>query len=178
MDKPEPQTPFAPADLSVRELLASYVAILDELTRRGVIRTRNSPLGDLAETLAVRAYGATLAPNSQKSYDVLTLDGRRIQVKARLVGRLDKRSQNFSAFRSWDFDSALFLLFDTNTYDLIWARELTREEVQSIGRRVEHTNSSAILVRDVAAVGQEVTVPFSHAFDAIDEPPNSPSSLS
>lgn len=178
MDAPEPQTPFEPADMSVRELLASYVAILDELTRRGVIRTRNSPLGDLAETLAVRAYGGSLAPNSQKSYDVLTPGNRRIQVKARLVSRLDKRSQNFSAFRSWEFDTALFLLFDTNTYDLIWARELTLEEVQRIGRRVEHTNSSAILVRDVAAVGKDITSLFSYAFDAIDGPPNTRSPIS
>jgi hypothetical protein len=170
MDSPEPQAPFAPADLSVRELLASYVAILEELTRRGVIRTRNSPLGDLAETLAVRVYGGTLAPNSQRSYDLLSPDGRRIQVKARLVDPRDKRSQNFSAFRSWDFDLALFLLLDANTYDVIWARELTREEVQTIGRRVAHTNSSALLVRNVAVKGKDVTVPFGRALDLIDRP--------
>ncbi|NLP84171.1 hypothetical protein HF576_09935 [Microbacterium sp. CFH 90308] len=174
MDTTGPRMPFAPTALSVRELLASYVAVLDELTRRGVIRTRNSPLGDLAETLAERAYGGTLAPNSQKSYDVLTMDNRRIQVKARLVDRLDKRTQNFSAFRSWDFDSAVFLLFDTNTYDLIWARELECDEVQTIGRRVEHTNSSAILIRNVAAAGKDVTVLFSLVFGAIDEPAEQP----
>jgi hypothetical protein len=163
------QPPFKPTDLSVRQLLASYVAVLDELMRRGLVRTRNSPLGDLAESLALRAYGGVLAPNSEKSYDLLTANHRRIQVKARLVDPRDRRSQNFSAFRSWNFDSALFLLFDTNTYDLIWARELTRDETEAIGRRVERTNSSAILVRGVAASGTDITVRLAEAYDRIDE---------
>jgi hypothetical protein len=92
--------PFDPAALTVRQLLASSVAVIDELLRRGLIRTRNSPLGDLAESLALRAYGGELAPNSEKSFDLGTADGRRLQVKARLVRLDDKRSQTFSAFRS------------------------------------------------------------------------------
>jgi hypothetical protein len=162
--------PFDPADLSVRQLLASSVAVLDELLRRGLVRTRNSPLGDLAESLALRAYGGALAPNSEKSYDLRAGDGRRIHVKARLIDPRDRRSQTFSAFRSWSFDSALFILFDANTYDLIWARELTSDETQAIGRRVEHTNSSAILVRGVASSGSDVTARLAAAYDRIDEP--------
>jgi hypothetical protein len=167
---PVPRPPFDPATLSVRQLLASYVAILDELLRRGLVRTRNSPLGDLAESLAVRAYGGSLAPNSEKSYDLVAAGGRRIQVKARTVRADDKRTQNFSAVRSWDFDAALFLLFDAATYDLVWARELDRDETQSLGRRVEHTNSSAVLVRDVAHAGADVTDLVRAAYDRIDEP--------
>ncbi|MDP4332013.1 hypothetical protein Q7F20_01395 [Curtobacterium sp. A7_M15] len=164
-----PWPPFDPADLSIRELLASYVAILDELRRRGLVRTRKSPLGDLAESLAMRAYGGSLAPNSEKSYDLIADDGRRIQVKARTVRADDKRTQNFSAVRSWEFDAALFLLFDAATYDLIWVRELDRDQTQSLGRRVEHTNSSAILVRDVAHAGADVTALVRAAYDRIDK---------
>jgi hypothetical protein len=165
-----PRPPFDPAVLSVRELLASYVAVLDELLRRGLVRTRNPPLGDLAESLALRAYGGALAPNSKSSYDLVTVEGRRMQVKARLVDPRDTRSQGFSAFRSWEFDSAIFLLFDTNTYDLLWARELTSDETRAIGRFVEHTRSSAILVRGVAAAGTDVTERFAAAYDRIDDP--------
>jgi hypothetical protein len=159
---------FRPQELTIRQLLASYVAVLDELLRRGVVRTRNSPLGDLAETIALRVYGGTLAPNSEKSYDLTTPNGRRIQVKARLVDPADRRSQNFSAFRSFDFDDALFLLFDATSYDLIWARELTSEMTQAIGRRVKHTNSSAIVVRNVAVAGLDVTATVRSAYDSID----------
>lgn len=175
---PVPVPPFRPVDLSVRELLASYVAILDELRHRSVIRTRNSPLGDLAETLAQRAYGGKLAPNSEKSYDLLTSDGRRIQVKARTVDAADRRTQIFSAVRSWSFDAALFLLFDASTFDLIWARELTRDESQAVARVNEHTASSRIIVRDVARLGKEVTGIVTDAYNRIDEPTSGPEHVS
>jgi len=161
---------FDPSRLTVRELLAAYVSILDELLSRRLIRTRNSPLGDLVESLALRAYGGELAPNSQKSYDVLAADGRRVQVKARLIDPADKRSQNFSAFRSWDFDIALFVVFDTGTYDLLWAREVTQDEAREIGRWVGHTASSRLLVRQVASIGTDVTARLAEAYDRIDEP--------
>ncbi|WJX99865.1 hypothetical protein [Curtobacterium sp. 458] len=165
-----PVLPFVPADLSIRQLLAASVAVIDELLRRGLVRTRNAPLGDLAETIALRAYGGVLAPNSEKSYDLLTDDGRRIQVKARLVDPADRRSQQFSAFRSWDFDVAVFVLLDARTYDIIWARELTSIDAQQLGRRVEHTNSSAVLVRQVAAAGRDVSQAMIEAFESLDEP--------
>ncbi|QKS87189.1 DUF6998 domain-containing protein [Curtobacterium flaccumfaciens] len=167
---PATQLPFEPSELTVRQLLASYVGVLDELLRRGLVRTRNSPLGDLAESLALRAYGGALAPNSEKSYDLRRPDGHRVQVKARVVNPLDRRTQAFSAFRSWEFEEALFLLFDAATYDLIWARELSRDETISIGRRVEHTNSSTVAVRNVLRAGLDVTDLIRDAYERIDEP--------
>ena len=65
--------------MSVGELLASSRAILAELRRRGVIRTGNAPAGDYAELLVQRATGGQLAPNSQKSWDVLSPDGERLR---------------------------------------------------------------------------------------------------
>ena len=56
-----------------------------------------------------------LAPNSEKSYDLTTPDGRRVQVKGRLFNPADSRSQTFSAFRSFDFDEALFRLFEATS---------------------------------------------------------------
>lgn len=51
------------------ELLASYGAILTALLERGVIRTENSPVGDVAEWLAGRAFGLELAANSGVGWD-------------------------------------------------------------------------------------------------------------
>lgn len=167
---PVPQPPFDPSKASVRELLAGYAATLDELNARGVVRTRNPPLGDLAETLAVRTYGGVLAANSAKSYDLVTVDGTTVQVKARLLERADKRPQAFSAFRSFNFDVALFLLFDSANYDLVWARHLTAEEAATLGRRVEHTNSTAIPIRRVSIAGTDVTDRVAAQYDRIDDP--------
>lgn len=166
----EPSLPFELSALSVRQLLAAHISVLDELTRRGYIRTRNSPLGDLAETLAVRAYGGTLAPNSEKSFDLTTADGRRLQVKARLVDPGDRRSQAFSAFRSFDFDAALFVLFDSRSYDLLWARELTPEDVRALGHHTEHVRALAITTRAVASAGVEVTATLRSTYAQIDDP--------
>ncbi|MEZ3158164.1 hypothetical protein AB1K56_14675 [Microbacterium sp. BWR-S6Y] len=168
MSIPGTPQPFDPRALTVRELLAAYVSVLDELTTRGFIRTRNSPLGDLAETIAVRAYGGTLAPNSEKSFDLLAADGRRIQVKARLVDSDDKRSHAFSPFRTWGFDAAVFLVFDSRSYDLRWAREVAVADAQALGRRIEHINGSSISVRQAAGV--DVTPLLAAAYARIDEP--------
>src|SRR6266511_1444897 len=81
--------------------------------RRGVIRTGNAPAGDYAELLVQRATGGELAPNSQKSWDVLKSDGERLQIKARVVTDPRKRGERqLSVFRSWQFDAAVVVLFD------------------------------------------------------------------
>jgi hypothetical protein len=60
-------------------------AIVRELLSRGIVRSANAPAGDYAELLVQRACGGALAPKSQKSWDVLTPNGRRLQVKARVI---------------------------------------------------------------------------------------------
>jgi hypothetical protein len=153
---------------SVRELLGLYVGVLDELLKRSIIRTRNAPLGDLAEHIVWRAYGGQIEPNSKKSYDVLDATGRRVQVKARLVA--DQKDTQFSAVRSWDFDVAVFIVLDARTYDVSWARELTSAEATSLGRHVILTNSRAIRAREVLTLGTDVTDRIRAAFARMDAP--------
>jgi hypothetical protein len=117
----------------------------------------------------LRTYGGALAANSAKSYDLVTDDGTTVQVEARLLDRADERPQTFSAFRSFTFDVAVFLFFDAANYDLVWVRQLTADEAASLGRRVEHTNSTAIPIRRVATIGIDVTDRVAAAYDRIDE---------
>jgi hypothetical protein len=159
---------FDPTTLTVRQLLAAYVAIIDELLSRGLVRTRNPPLGDLAEHIVWKAYGGTLADNSAKSYDIIDEAGRRVQVKARAIELSDRRTQAFSAIRSWDFEAVVFLNVDSATYDIVWARELTKDEAMSLGRRRELTNSSAISVSAVRALGIDVTEKVRAAYEGLD----------
>lgn len=79
----EPPTPHIP-DAPTQELLRLYAQILTELLRRGVVRSRNAPAGDLAELLVARAYSGDLAPLSEKSWDV-DAGGRKLQVKSRVI---------------------------------------------------------------------------------------------
>ncbi len=61
------------------------------------IRTLNAPTGDWAELLVATAYGGELAPNSKKSFDVVSPDGRRLQVKGRILDPDHVGSQVLSA---------------------------------------------------------------------------------
>lgn len=119
--------------LTGRQLLQLYSGILDELVSREVIRSRNAPLGDLAEWLVARAYDGQLAPPSAKSWDV-EAHGRRLQVKARLIAEGDRRSHSYSVFRSYDFDECIFLIFDAHTYDVVQAVEISRASVETLAQ--------------------------------------------
>lgn len=141
MAKPEDLTQW-----STSRLLRGYVAILDELLRRGVIRTRNAPAGDLAEHIVALAYEGELAPNSAKSWDVRTHDGRRLQVKSRVIYPGTAKSQVFSPFRSYDFDACVFILFDGRSYEVTQAVELPSLSVIELARRVEWVAGSRVRV--------------------------------
>jgi hypothetical protein len=120
-----------PSNFTTHELLGQYAGILRELRDRGFIRTLNAPAGDLAETLAARAYSGDLAPNSEKSWDVTAGDGRLLQVKSRVIAAnaLSKPIQ-FSVFRSWNFDAAIFIVFAAETYEILAAYEVPANAVR------------------------------------------------
>jgi hypothetical protein len=133
---------------STNELLALSRAILAELRRRGVIRTGNAPAGDYAELLVRVATGGELAPNSQRSWDVLTPDGERLQVKARVVTNPKTQGERqLSVFRSWDFDSAVVVLFD-DEFKVWRAARLPVVLLREQARFVEHVRGHRILARD------------------------------
>ena len=50
--------------LTIAELLKAHGAVLDELKRRGVVRSKNNPTGDYAEWLAATRLGLKLETNS------------------------------------------------------------------------------------------------------------------
>ena len=120
-----------PSDFTSHELLRQYAGILRELRDRGFIRTLNAPAGDLAETLTARAYSGGLAPNSEKSWDVTAGDGRLLQVKSRVIAAsaLSKPIQ-FSVFRSWGFDAAIFVVFAAETYEILAGYEVPANAVR------------------------------------------------
>ena len=126
--------------------LRVYARILTELVERGVTRSRNAPVGDVAEYLVHIAYGGELAPPSEKSWDVLAEDGRRIQVKCRLVLPSSRGTQQYSPFRSWDFDACVFITFDAYTYDVIQALEVPTDGIRTVASPVPHAGVTAARV--------------------------------
>lgn len=147
-------------------LLRTYAAILAELRRRDVLRTNNAPLGDYVEYLAARAYGGKLEPNSNKSYDLTAPDGTRMQVKGRAIGPDTRPQAKFSPFRSFDFEVAVFVAVDLETYDVSWAREVTVEDVKNAATYSAHVNGSTVRVGTAARLGTDVTSAFVTAAEA------------
>lgn len=95
-----------------RDLLVAYEEILIELRRREIVRTNDVPLGQWAEWCAHQVLHRELARNSSKSHDLVTPDGRRVQIRARLVRELKRKGERLlSVFRSFDFEDCLILLF-------------------------------------------------------------------
>lgn len=134
------------AAMSSRALLQTYASILTELVERGVTRSRNAPVGDIAEFLVSIAYDGELAPPSEKSWDVRGKDGRKIQVKCRLVVPDSKGTQQYSPFRSWDFDVCVFMTFDAYSYNVVRAWEVPAAGVQALAAPVPHVGATAARV--------------------------------
>jgi hypothetical protein len=90
------------------ELFDRWRAVMDELQRRELIRSVNRPLiGDYAETLVARALGATRPSGPDRGTDLVTADGRTVQVKA----RRDPASGQATHFDISNLDKPRFDLF-------------------------------------------------------------------
>lgn len=143
------------AEVPVGQLLDRYAGILVELRLRGLVRTNNAPIGDLAEYCAAIVYNGLLAPNSKKGYDLVAEDGRRVQVKVRLIRPDTSPSAVFSPIRSFDFDVCIFVLIDATANDVLAATEWTAESIREIGKHRAHTNGLVVRVGQVrSSAGQ------------------------
>jgi hypothetical protein len=144
------------ADRSVPDLLRLSRAVLRELRLRDILRSANAPVGDYAELLVQRATAGGLAPESQKSWDVLTPEGRRLQVKARVITP-ENPSRQLSPIRSWDFDELAIVLF-YDQFDLTHAAFLDCAVAQAASRWSEHVRGwRLVATAKLMAAGTERT---------------------
>lgn len=155
------------SSFSVKGLLQLEAGVVTELRRRGLVRTNNKPLGDIAEQIVLAARGGILEPNSARSHDITDSEGRRIQVKA-MGGRSVGRSGQFSSFRSFDFDTAVFLMFEANTFDLALAREVAASDIKTVAPYSAHTNGRAVTVRKIENLGLDVSHEMRNAYEALE----------
>lgn len=131
------------------ELLRTYGAILDELRRRDVLRSANSPISDVAEVLFCRAFGWKRAGGSAAGYDATDASGTRFQIKARRITR-GTGGRQLSAIRNLDrepFDHLAAVLFKSD-FTVYRAAVIPISVVKQRVRRSEHTNSHVLHLRD------------------------------
>jgi hypothetical protein len=84
--------------LTVRQLLQLHASAVDELRRRGVVKSTNNPIADYAEALACHALGLVPSATSTKGYDATDSRHNRFEIKARRRAT-DTTPTRFSAIR-------------------------------------------------------------------------------
>jgi hypothetical protein len=97
------------SEITDAELVALYGEVMGELHRRGVVRSANNPIADIAERVIADFYGVEPQPPNSKSYDVVTRTGKTLQVKA--LRRTKASRRNLSPLRSLDFDFVVAVVF-------------------------------------------------------------------
>jgi hypothetical protein len=164
------ETVFDLTELSSRKLLALYSQILSELIHRRIIWSRNAPAGDYAELLIAEAFDGRIARGSEKSWDVRVGD-RLLQVKCRVTDTSSTKSQTYSPFRSFGFDSCVFVLLDSVTYEVVSAIEVDREIVEKASSLSAWVAGRRVTVKQVLALteSRDVTATVRKAQVDLDE---------
>lgn len=125
---------YDPSARSNRELLSDWAGIMRVLRTREIIRTNNSPTGDIAEALVERALGGKRSHFSQAGWDVRLppspefADGERVQIKSLRVVPWAKPPTTCSPIVDQEYDSVVVVYFDED-FRVTRALRFTREVV-------------------------------------------------
>lgn len=99
---------------SVKDLLLQYVVIIEELKKRGILRSNNNPIGDYTEWLVSKAFDLKIQSNSNKGYDAIDSTGNKYQIKGRKITP-ENPSRQLNVIRNLEdkhFDFLIGVLFD------------------------------------------------------------------
>ena len=154
--------------LSNRELLDAWTQSLDVLHERGIIRTYNSPIGDIAEEMVARFYGGVRGTFAQAAWDVVVGD-QLLQVKA--CRRSTPTTQiGFSPIRHREGYTALILVVFSAHMRVAEAWRVPRETVNEMAKFNEHVNGLKLGLTAKLKARPEVH-PVALTDEAIDGPP-------
>lgn len=148
---------FDLSQLSVIDLLREHDAILDELNKRKVIRSRNNPTGDYAEWLAKEVLGLSLAQNSAKGFDATCADGSRVQIKGRHVSA-NSKSVQMGVLRNLegkDFDYLIAIIFEPN-WEVRAVVRIPHAAVPSVATYRGHVNGHVMHINDAVLMDESV----------------------
>jgi hypothetical protein len=145
------------SDLSIPELLKLHAAAIDELKNRGVLRTKNNPVGDYAEWLVSSALNLTLAKNSAAGHDAESSDGKKIQIKGRRISA-NNRSKQLGVIRNLeknDFDELIAVIFN-ETYEIIEAYLIPHSVISDYSSYRAHVNGHILHMRGALLLDKRV----------------------
>ena len=129
------------------QLLLLHAQLSDELRARGIVRSANNPMGDLAEYLFCKAFGWRRAGNSNANIDAIGEGEIRYQIKGRRMTRHNK-SRQLSAIR--DLSGGILIIWRLfgEDYRVFRAAIILYDIVVARSRFVERTNSHKFILHD------------------------------
>lgn len=133
---------------SIIGLLQTHSAILDELKKRKVVRTRNNPVSGYSEWLVAKKLGLQLEGNSNAGYDAIDSKGLKYEIKGRRITPTNKSTQ-LSAIRNLEekhFDYLIGVIFDKD-YNILYAAQIPHKVVLEYSSYRVHTNSYVFHLR-------------------------------
>ncbi len=136
-------------DLTISELLQVYGNVMDELRRRDVVRSSNSPISDLAEVLFCRAFEWIREGNSVAGHDAKDAAGARYQIKARRLGK-GAGTRQLSAISNLgnnSFEMLAGVLFNPD-FSVHRAAIVPLDVVKARATWSKHTNSHIFHLKD------------------------------
>ncbi|MFA6320280.1 MAG: hypothetical protein WCY36_00290 [Candidatus Omnitrophota bacterium] len=127
--------------LPLSKILILFGDLMDELKKRGVVRTRNNPVADYAEWLTVRVFSLGIQTSSNKGFDAIDKKGIRYQIKGR---RLDASnpSRQLGVIRDLDkkgFDFLIAIIFNKD-FTIHDAYKIPHELIGEYARYSKHQN--------------------------------------
>jgi hypothetical protein len=134
--------------LSIPELLSTHCAILEELRKRDVVRSKNNPTGDYAEWLVSQKLGLRLETKSAKGYDATDANGVRYQIKGRRVTP-DNPSTQLGVIRNLDgkdFDVLIAVVFD-ESWQVRAAAKIPHDIICKLATFRDHVNGHIMYLR-------------------------------
>ena len=135
--------------MSEVELLQTHSAVIAELLCRGVVKTKNNPIGDYAEWLVCNRLGLESQGNSQAAFDAIDGQRTRYQIKARCSGA---NSVQFSPMRNLEqhgFDFVVAIVFDED-YSVRFAVKIAYDAVPKLARYRAYVNGYVLILTNKA----------------------------
>ncbi|QDY65111.1 hypothetical protein FQA45_01630 [Glutamicibacter halophytocola] len=158
-------TPEELQQLPTGQLLRLETMVRAEFTRRGISRTAGSLAGELGEHLTKLVYGGTLAVQGTASHDLIDRQDRTIQVKTRMLPTGAQRHFQFNEDQL-EFELAVCLRFNRETFELERAREFNRAEIEDLS--TEHETGPRLRTGKAFKNGKDKTELFRTALASID----------
>lgn len=136
------------AKFTIKDLLALFAMIINELNNRGVVRTQNNPVADFSEWLVANTFDLTLQENSKNGFDAIDSNGMKYQIKGRRLHQTNS-SRQLSVIRNLKdkkFDFLIGVLFNED-FSILEAYKIPHEIIPKYARYNSHQNGHILMLK-------------------------------